>query len=265
MITRSHFPLYVLGLLFVAGAGYAVGRFTTEPVIEATTIPTSSTQLQTTASANPDLALARSEIEALRAENKQLRTQLTAAETEAEPSDSDEQPEAPVMEEPRRSRRDRMAELKETDPERYKEEMERREQFKAMAKQMQADRENFLASIDTSLLSPEAQNNHVRFATAIKKQAQLQEQMMAYRESGEPIPEELQYEMRDTFLELQETRDVERSALLDAIAISMGLAEEEVNDFTHLVNEVINATGGQMMPRMGRGMMPGGDRPPMPR
>ena len=106
------------------------------------------------------------------------------------------------------------------------------------------------------MLTPEAQENHYRFTAAMAKQAELQEQMMALRMSGEEIPETLREEMGDVFREIQETREGEREALLNAIANSMGLVGDDADDFTALVNEVFNATGTQG-PRMGRGG-PGG-------
>lgn len=254
MATRTHLPIYLLVLISAAGAGYAVGRFTTEPVVEVIPERTESAVKVSTTSANPDLAKALSEVDALRNENKNLRQQLKQRPEAMEEGPVVEQPEAG---EPRRqSRRDRLEELKETDPEAYKKEMERREQFASAMKQMSEDRNLFLHSIDTSLLTPEAQENHYRFTAAMAKQAELQEQMMALRMSGEEIPETLREEMGDVFREIQETREGEREALLNAIANSMGLVGDDADDFTALVNEVFNATGTQG-PRMGRGG-PGG-------
>ena len=272
MATRTHLPIYLLVLISAAGAGYAVGRFTTEPVVEVIPERTESAVKVSTTSANPDLAKALSEVDALRNENKNLRRQLKQRPEAME--------EGPVVVEQReegearrQSRRDRLETLKETDPEAYKKEIERREQFASAMKQMSEDRNLFLHSIDTSLLSPEAQENHYRFTAAMAKQSELQEQMMMLRMSGEEIPETLREEMGDVFREIQETREGEREALLNAIANSMGLMGADADDFTALVNEVFNATGTQG-PRMGRGGMGGpggpgggpmGNPPPMAR
>ncbi len=249
--------LQVLALLFIAGAGYAVGRFTTTPQIEV--LSESTTQTVTVKDADDAAALVRalSEIEALKAEKSRLEEQLESEDEEIDPG-----PIRPIeeAEEPARRRqswRERMEELREKDPERYAEEMERRANFAKIMEQARSERVNFLDSIDTSLLSEEAQAVHERFITAIARQGQLQSEIMAAVDAGEQPPEELRSQMHDVFQEIHETRDIERSSLLDAIAISMGLEGNDVEDFTVLVNEVFNATSGRMM-NSGRGPMGGG-------
>ena len=269
MSTRTHLPIYLLVLISVAGAGYAVGRFTAEPVVEVIPERTESAVKVATTSANPDLAKALSEVDALRNENKKLRRQLDtpAVESSEAPVEIAEDEDAPRP----NSWRARMEELKETDPERYQKEMERRQQFASAMKQMSEDRDNFLNSIDTSLLSPEAQENHYRFTRAMAMQADLQEQIMSFRMEGHDVPETLQEAMGEVFREIVETRELEREALLGAIATSMGLAGDDAADFTTLVNEVFNATGAQGpgMPPGGRGGRGGpmgrGGQPQMPR
>lgn len=258
MATRSHLPLYLLVLISVAGAGYAVGRFTAEPVVEVIPERTTSTlKAAPTSTANPDLAKALSEVDALRNENKKLRRQLDTQTSEAPaeaPVEVVEDEDAPRP----NSWRARMEELKETDPEHYEKEMERRRQFAEAMKKMSEDRDHFLNSIDTSLLSPEAQENHYRFTRAMALQAELQEQIMSFRMEGHDVPETLQEAMGEVFREIVETRELEREALLGAIATSMGLSGTDAEDFSVLINEVFNATGAQG-PRMGRGG-PGGGR-----
>ena len=256
-------PLQLLVVCTLAGASYAIGRFTAEPKIETlpekTTTRTIAVKDATDATA---LAKAFSDIDALKAENTRLKEELANVDTlPVDEGVAPPQTEAP--EQPRRqSWRERMDELREKDPERYAAEMERRQNFANAMEQLRSDRVNFLDSIDTSLLSDEAQATHERFVTALARQGELQREMMAAFESGEQPSEELRTQMRETVHELHATQESERVALLDAIAVSMGLENEAVTDFTQLVNEVFNATNGQMMqmrpPRGGRGpnMMP---------
>lgn len=243
--------LYLLLLLFTAGAGYAIGRFSAEPIVEVLPETVTHPHPQANTSTRLDLTKAQTEIAALRNENQQLRQRLEVEPTEDMPEEAQEVVAEPEEPRQRRTWQERMATLKEEDPERYEREMERRNQFVTAMRQMSEERDTFLNSIDLTLLTPEAQESHQRFTAANSRQFQLQEEMMAMADAGEDIPREMREEMGELFRELHETRDVERAILLDAIATSMGLSGTDVTDFTTLVNEVFNATGMQM-PRMER-------------
>ena len=255
MKPNTSFFLRLLLLIAVAGSGFAIGRLTSTPIVEVLPSP-EKTKTIALRDAADSLALAKaiSEVDALKAENQRLKAEQTVMQTslsaESEP---------PPTEEPARRRlswQERMEELRQTDPERYAAEMERRKQFVDMIEQTRTARVTFLDSIDTSLLPIEAQGVHARFTAALARQGQLQMEMMAYIESGEQPPEALRDQMHETFRELHDMREMERSALLDAIATSMGLTGTDVEDFTILVNEVFTATSNQMIPP--------GRRPPSP-
>jgi hypothetical protein len=270
MTKSSTLSLQLILALFIAGAGYAIGRFTATPKVEVLSDSATKTVTIKDAESLNALAKARSEIDALKAEKQRLEEELNpdAEDGIAEPQVVDVEVAEPARR--RQSWRDRMEELREKDPERYAEEMERRANFAKMMDQARSERVNFLDSIDTSLLSAEAQNVHERFITAIARQGQLQNEMMATLDAGEEPSEELRNQMQEVFQEINETREMERSSLLDAIAISMGLEEKDVDDFTTLVNEVFNATNGRMMGgprgamRGGRGPRDSGNMPPPP-
>lgn len=259
MNTKTTVTLHVIVLLFVAGAAYAIGRITAPTVMAPAQTTTASTSTFTpTAEDTLALSVARSEIEALKAEKQRLQEALEQGAPITEEAAEEVAEVAPPEHERPRSWREHMEELREQDPERYQKEMERRENFMKMIQQNREARASFLDSIDLSLLTPEAQENHLRFSTALARQGELQAQLMAAMESGEMPDEELRQEMHSVFREIMDTRDAERDALLDAIATTMGLEGDGIAEFTALVNEVFSATSGNMMrmPPRGRGAPP---------
>jgi hypothetical protein len=265
MTSHSKFFLHTIVFLFIAGASFVIGRFTTEPSVEVIS-ETGATKTVTVRDNSDalDLAKALSEIDALKAENTRLKESLQEVET-AEPEAVEAPVAAPVAEEQPRRRnnwRNRMEELKETDPERYAQEVERRQRMIKTMEDHRNARINFLDSIDTSLLSEDAQVAHARFTNAIARQGQLQQEIMATLDLGEEPSEELQGQMQATFRDIMETQDEVRTALLGAIATSMGLEGEDSEEFSNLIQEVYNATGGRGGPmiRMGGGRR--GNRPP---
>lgn len=255
MTKRTTLSLHLLVALFLAGSGYAVGRFTADPKVEVVS-EKGETRTVSVKDATDAVALSKalSEIDALKAENERLKISIEEPQTlaAAQPEIVEEMPVRPPQ-----TWRERMEELKEKDPERYEMEVQRRQNFINTMDQLRAERIGFLDSIDTSLLSPEAQETHSRFTSAIARQGELQREMMALMDAGEEPSDELRIQMHDTFREINQTRDAERAALLNAIATSMGLEGDAAGDFSTLVNEVIEATNGQIM-RMGpmRGMRP---------
>ncbi len=251
MKSSSRLLLSVVAAAVLLGAGYAAGRFFAEPIVEV--LPAAAPSTTVTVRDGSDaaaLAKALSEVAALKAENAALRK---AQEAVAEPSP---QPSPDAQPQPRLSWRERMEEMKKNDPERYKEEMARREQFRQAILQARSERADFLGSIDTALLSAEGRKTHARFTEALARQAELEERMRAAVEAGEQPSEELGAAMRENWQTLRETRDSERVELLDAIAKSMGLAGSDVEDFRKLVDDVYDATGHGGPRRLPTMMMP---------
>lgn len=232
--SKLFFSLVAAAVLL--GAGYAAGHYFAEPVVEV--LPVTGETATVTVRDGVDaaaLAKALSEVAALKAENAALRKDLEA---------SKPMEEAPVAEAPRRlSWRERMEEMKKTNPERYKQEMERREQFRLAIAQARAERVSFLDSVDPALFSAEGREVHARYTEALARQAELEEQLRAAYDAGEQPSQELAEAMRENWRILRETGDSERVALLDAIASSMGLSGRDAEDFRKLVDDVYNATG----------------------
>ncbi len=272
---------FILSLLFIVGGvcagvagGYYVGCVRTSAKQEKVqeppqvALPEKPTTLTETADT---LALARANatISELTAERDDLRGKLAAARAEMQEAKATvealseaAQPEAP--EEPRLSPAERMEKLKQEDPERYAELQRRREQFQQQIMDAQANRDDFLGNIDLSLLTPEQQEVHAAYTTALARQTELSEIMREKFESGEEFTDEERIAMFENRREIRELQEQERSALLTAVGTSMGFTADESADFVALIEEVYSATQGAGL-RRPRGAGPGeGGQPPPP-
>lgn len=245
--------LFVVSIIFIAIGGFALGRFTA-PVDE---IPEAEIDLQL--KANVDLEQEkmiqnlRLQLAALREREADLQARLTDNATEEqpeEPVEQAEQPEPPRREGPPRNPADMMArleQLRESDPERYEQIMQWREN---MIQQMQ-DRENYFASVDTRLLTREQRAVHEEFLQKLGEFNELRERM----ESGEGSFQE----MRDAGRHLNELRETERDILLQAAGRSAGYNREDSAKFAETIKQIYQSTE---IPRGGGGFGggPGGGR-----
>lgn len=211
------------------------------------------------------LSKALSEVEALKVEKAVLQKALAEAQAAGEEAAK------AVVEPPKRlSMRERMEELKKQDPERYRQMEERRAQFQQALQDAREKRDDFLGSVDLTLFTPEERLVHEQFTAALAKQAEMEERMRELFESGEMPSEALRTEMHETQHTLRDLREAERSALLGAVATSMGLSESDSADFAQLMTEIYDATSNGMRMRPGRGDAggpeggPGGMPPPKP-
>lgn len=251
-----------IGIGFVAAAalvaaGYGAGRFfAPNEIVAAPTAGASAPTVRLAGGGADALALAKalSEVEALRAEKTALQEQLAALQAE------EAQPQAEEAQPRRLSRRERMEELKRTDPKRYEEMQARQQEFRQRMAEALAQRDDFLGNIDLSLLTPEQQETHRRFTEALAAQRQLMARMEAAANEGTELSEEERRQVGETFRAVRELQDAERDALLGAVAVSMGLQDgEEADSFVEVVRSVYDATG--MMPPVRMGP-PAGQPPP---
>ena len=132
-----------------------------------------------------------------------------------------------------------MEELKRTDPKRYEEMQARRQEFRTRMAEALATRDDFLGSIDLSLLTEEQRETHRRFTEALAAQQEAMARMDAAMESGVEPTEEERQQMREAFRNVRDLQNAERDALLGAVATSMGLqAGEEADSFVEVVKSV---------------------------
>jgi len=152
----------------------------------------------------------------------------------------------------RQSFQERMAQLKEEDPERYAEMIQSRTERQQQMRYDQASRLAMFTEVDTSGMTEEQLAIH----------NQLMEKLAAlWDASGEFDPENPPdwRTMRETigdFRELGEMMDMERSYMFSQLGAEVGLSAADAADFSSYVEEIINAT----TLRPPRGMRGGGDR-----
>lgn len=239
-----------VAVVALMAGSYAAGRFFAPQQVVAEEAAPVAQRLAVVPSNGDALALSKalSEVEALKVEKAALQKALADAQAAGE-----EATKAAVEPPKRLSMRERMEELKKQDPERYRQMEERRAQFQQALQNAREKRDDFLGSVDLALFTPEERLVHEQFTAALAKQAEMEERMRAFFESGEMPSEEQRAEMRETQHTLRDLREAERSALLGAVATSMGLSESDSADFAQLMTEIYDATSNGMRMRPGRG------------
>ncbi|MGN0890146.1 MAG: hypothetical protein ACI4W7_00685 [Candidatus Spyradenecus sp.] len=239
-----------VAVVALMAGSYAAGRFfAPQQVVAEEAAPVA--QRPAVVPGNGDalaLSKALSEVEALKVEKAALQKALAEAKAAGE-----EAAKAAVEPPKRLSMRERMEELKKQDPERYRQMEERRAQFQQALQDAREKRDDFLGSVDLALFTPEERLVHEQFTAALAKQAEMEERMRELFESGEMPSEEQRAAMRETQHTLRDLREAERSALLGAVATSMGLSESDSADFAQLMTEIYDATSNGMRMRPGRG------------
>lgn len=239
-----------VAVVALMAGSYAAGRFfAPQQVVSEEAAPVS--QPVVAIAGNGDalaLSKALSEVEALKVEKAALQKALAEAQA------AGEQVAKAAVEPPKRlSMRERMEELKKQDPERYRQMEERRAQFQQALQDAREKRDDFLGSVDLALFTPEERLVHEQFTAALAKQAEMEERLRVLFESGEMPTEEQRAEMHEAQHTLRDLREAERSALLGAVATSMGLSESDSADFAQLMTEIYDATSNGMRMRPGRG------------
>lgn len=247
-----------VAVVALMAGSYAAGRFFAPQQVVAEEAAPVAQRLAVVPSNGDALALSKalSEVEALKVEKAALQKALAEAQAAGE-----EATKAAVEPPKRLSMRERMEELKKQDPERYRQMEERRAQFQQALQDAREKRDDFLGSVDLALFTPEERLVHEQFTAALAKQAEMEERMRALFESGEMPSEEQRAEMRETQHTLRDLREAERSALLGAVATSMGLSESDSADFAQLMTEIYDATSNGMRMRPGRGDAGGPEGP----
>ena len=158
----------------------------------------------------------------------------------------------------RQSFQDRMAQLKEEDPERYEEMMQRREEFQERMRYDQASRMAAFMDMDTSNMTEEELANH---NALLEKLAQIWDQTAETDMMEAMSNPESRREMFTTMREVGEMMDAERTVMFKQLGSEVGLDSSDSEDFAAYVESIIETTtiGG------GRGMRgggpPGGGRP----
>ena len=139
---------------------------------------------------------------------------------------------------PRQSFQERMAQLKEEDPERYAEMIQRRTERQQQMRYDQANRLATVVNMDTSGMTEEELANH---NALVEKLSAIWEQTGTFDPENPPDRET----MRDLFgsmREIGEMMDQERSVIFRQLGNEVGLSGQEATDFAAYVQSIIDAT-----------------------
>lgn len=142
---------------------------------------------------------------------------------------------------PRRDdRRSWMDDLKESDPERYKEITERRENARAAAKYEVAKKAAYFLDRDVSSMSDQEAEKYATMMTLLTDTLALTEQLDSDlpREERRPI----MHEFRDNLRELSPMLDEERGKEFYQIGKDMGYTDNDAEAFASYLTEVVDVT-----------------------
>ena len=137
---------------------------------------------------------------------------------------------------------DRMARMKEEDPEAYAEIIQRRSDRQQAMRYTLAKRTATIVDLDTSFMTAEERANHELLLEKMSNVWELTEQLQ------DPTPGS----MRELFGAINETRpllDTERNAMFQQLAHDIGYDSKEAAAFADYAEEIIQATTIQMPPR----------------
>jgi len=157
---------------------------------------------------------------------------------------------------PRQSFQDRMAQLKEDDPERYAEMIQRRTERQQQMRYDQATRLATFMNMDTSGMTEEELASHDRL---VQKLADLWEKTGEFDPENPPDRET----MREVFGSLHEIGDLmdqERTVMFRQLGTDVGLSGADAENFVSYVEDIVNATTLRP-PRGMRGGWGGGGPP----
>lgn len=158
-------------------------------------------------------------------------------------------PAQPVEQRQRESFEDRMARMKEEDPEGYAERIKRREEFQERMKYNLAERTATFMDLDTSRMNETELAAHEQLVSRMGTIWELMEQVQN--------PEEINREaMGELFREAREVRPLmeqERATMFRLLGEDLGYTGEDSKEFANHIDSIISATSLQMPRGGGRG------------
>ncbi|MFA6291877.1 MAG: hypothetical protein WC637_08865 [Victivallales bacterium] len=145
-----------------------------------------------------------------------------------------------------------MEKLKESDPERYAEMVERRNSFTKQMHDNSAKQVDFFKKLDTKSMTPEQLENHNKLLPLVAKNNQL-----LYELAQNPDAENLsdiRRELGDNSRQMRDLLATERSAALQQFAKQIGYRSDQTAQFEAYVKSVYDMTSGNPF----QGMQGGG-------
>jgi len=157
---------------------------------------------------------------------------------------------------PRQSFQDRMAQLKEDDPERYAEMVQRRTERQQQMRYDQATRLATFMNMDTGGMTEEELSNH---DLLVQKLSDLWERTGEF-DPENPPDREMMREVFGSIHEISSLMDQERAVMFRQLGTDVGLTGTDAENFVSYVEDIVSAT--TMRPPRGMRGGPGGGGPP---
>ena len=203
-------------------------------------------------------------VKALRHRIAELERQLAEKSDEGSPSNAvvnatDDGRER-RMEQRFKSHRDWLENLKKTEPERYTQVTNGMAQWRQQRLNRAQSRIDFLSSIDTSKMRPEARKVHEELQDLIAKREEIEERLHQEDLSDEARGKVMQ-EMFETDRRIRELGEDERGNLIEETARNLGFDGAAAKEISETIQEVIEATDNGFGPHRrhgGHGRGPGG-------
>ena len=155
------------------------------------------------------------------------------------------------------SHRDWLENLKKTEPERYTQVTNGMAQWRQQRLNRAQSRIDFLSSIDTSKMRPEARKVHEELQDLIAKREEIEERIHREDLSDEARGKIMQ-EMFETDHRIRELSEDERGNLIEETARNLGFDGAAAKEISETIQEVIEATDNGFGPRRPRGGHRGG-------
>ena len=244
--------------LFIAAAllaGVAIGYFTAGAPAPSVKEESSPVERKVISDKGEDAS-----IKALRRRIAELERMLAEKDDKSEIAISNAVAEAVQSrppEPPRQNWRERMEEMKKSDPERYTQMTNRFAQWRRSRSEQARDKIDFLSSIDTSRMSAGAKKTHAALQDLVAKREEIEQQLQSPDLSDDERGR-LMGELHSTHRELMRLNGEERKNLFEETARNLGFAGEDAKEFSATIQDVIEATDS------GFGFHHGGHRGPPP-
>ena len=159
-----------------------------------------------------------------------------------------------------------MERIKVEDPARYAQMTNQMAQFRQRRLERAQSKMDFLASVDTSMMSPEARKVHADLQDMIEKREAIEDKMRNFLDMSEEERRAAFDEMRETDGKIRELNRAERENLLAQTAQALGFQGDDATEIVETVKGIYEATenggwggpGGPGGPGGGRGNRGGG-------
>lgn len=135
-----------------------------------------------------------------------------------------------------------MANLKKTDPERYVQMTNRFASFVRQHAERQQAKLDFFSSVDTSMMSVAARENHDRLQALLSQRASIESELFALKPEDDESRRELYEQMRELDRELRQVKADERTNLLEETGKALGLSSSDTAALVETVQEIYEAT-----------------------